>query len=39
MHLLGQLFMTMHVREGSSDCMFEVDNADCAPSLSEHGVL
>ena len=39
MHLLGQLCMTMHVREGNSDRMFEVENADCPPSLSEHGVL
>ena len=39
MHLLGQLCMTMHVREGNSDRMFEVKNADCPPSLSEHGVL
>ena len=31
--------MTMHVREGSSDGMFEVENVDCPPSLSEHGVL
>ena len=26
-HLLGQLYMTMHVREGNSDRMFEVENA------------
>ena len=39
MHLLGQLCMTMHVREGSSDRMFEVENADCPPSLYKHGVL
>ena len=31
--------MTVHVREGSSDRMFEVENADCPSSLSEHGVL
>ena len=36
-HLLGQLYMTMHVREGNSDRMFEVENADCPPSLSKHG--
>ena len=33
---------TMHDnarREGSSDRMFEVENADCPPSLSENGVL
>ena len=39
MHLLGQLCMTMDVREGSSDRMFEVENVDCLPSLSEHGIL
>ncbi len=31
--------MTMHVREGNSDRMFEVENTDCPPSLSKHGVL
>ena len=31
--------MTMHVREGNSDRLFEVENADCPLSLSEHGVL
>ena len=31
--------MTMYVREASSDRMFEVENADCPPSLSEHGAL
>ena len=30
--------MTMHVREAISDRMFEVENADCPPSLSKHGV-
>ena len=39
MHLLGQLYMTMHVREGNSDRLFEVENAYCPPSLSKHGVL
>ena len=34
-HLLKQLYMTMHVREGNG----EVENADCPPSLSKHGVL
>ena len=38
MHLLGQLFMSMYVREGNSDRPFEVENADCPPSLSKHGV-
>ena len=31
--------MTMHVREGNSDRLFEVENADRPLSLSEHGVL
>ena len=35
---LGQLYMTMHVREGNSDHMFEVENADCPPPLSKHGI-
>ena len=39
MHLLRQLCMTLHVREGNSDCLFEVENAECQPSLSKHGVL
>ena len=39
MHLLGQLDMAMHVREGNSDRLFEVENTDCSPSLSKHGVL
>ena len=39
MHLLGQLYTTMHIREGNSDRLFEVENADCPLSLSEHGVL
>ena len=30
--------MTMHVREGNIDRMFEVENADFPPSLSKHGV-
>ena len=29
----------MQVREGNSDRLFEVENADCRPSLSKHGVL
>ena len=29
----------MHVREGNSDRLFEVENADCPISLSKHGVL
>ena len=39
MHLLGQRCMPLHVREGNSDRLFEVENADCPPSLSKHGVL
>ena len=39
MHLLGQLCMTLHFREGNSDRLFEVENAECPPSLSKHGVL
>ena len=31
--------MTMHVRKGNSDRLFEVENADCPPSLSKHDVL
>ena len=31
--------MTMNIREGNSDRLFEVKNADCPPSLSKHGVL
>ena len=38
-YLLGRLFMTMHVSEGNSDRLFEVENAECPPSLSKHGVL
>ena len=33
------LYMTMHVGEGNSDRLFEVENADCPISLSKHGVL
>ena len=29
----------MHVREGNSDRLFEVENAECPISLSKHGVL
>ena len=29
MQLLGQLYMTMQVREGNSDRLFEVENGDC----------
>ena len=43
MHFLVQLYMAMHVREGNSDrlnqCLFELENADCPPSLSKSGVL
>ena len=33
------LYMTMHVRERNNDRLFEVENADCPPSLSKHGIL
>ena len=36
---IGQLYMTLDVREGNSDRLFEVENVDCPPSLSKHGVL
>ena len=29
----------MHVRERNNDRLFEVENADCPPSLSKYGVL
>ena len=38
MHLLAQLHMTLHVRDGNRDRPFEVENVDCPPSLSKHGV-
>ena len=38
-HLLRQLYMTMHVRERNSDRLFEVENADCPPSLYKHAIL
>ena len=38
-HLLKQLYMTMHVRARNNDRLFEVENADCPPSLSKHGVI
>ena len=31
--------MTMHARERNNERLFEVENADCPPSLSKHGVL
>ena len=39
MHLLGQLYMIVYVRERTSYRPFEVENSDCPPSLSKHGVL
>ena len=39
MHLLGQLYISLHVREGSADILFEVENTDVPPSLSNHGNL
>ena len=38
-HSLRQLYMTMHVRERNGDRLFEVENSDCSPSLSKHGIL
>ena len=31
--------MPMHVKEMNSERLFEVENADCPPSLSKHSVL
>ena len=31
--------MTVHVRVGNSDRLFDVENVDCPPSLSKQGVL
>ena len=39
MHLLGQLYISLQVREGNADCLFEVENTDVPPSLSKHGKL
>ena len=39
MHLIGQLYTIVYVREGNSDHLFQVENSDCLPSLSKHGVL
>ena len=38
-HLLRQVYTTMHVRERNSDRLFEVENSNCSPSLSKHGIL
>ena len=39
MHLLGQLYIALQVREGNADSLFEVENLDAPPSLSKHGKL
>ena len=39
MHLLGQLYISLQVREGYADSLFEVENTDAPPSLSKHGNL
>ena len=39
MHLLGQLYTIVYIRQGTSYRLFEVDNSDCLPSLSKHGIL
>ena len=39
MHLLGQLYILLQVREGNADSLFEVENTDAPPSLSKHGYL
>ena len=39
MHLLGQLYISLQVREGNADTLFEVENTDVPPSLSSHGNL
>ena len=39
MHLLGQLYISLQVREGNADSLFEVENTDVPPSLSKHGNL
>ena len=37
MHLLGQLYISLQVREGNADSLFEVENLDAPPSLSKYG--
>ena len=39
MHSLGQLYISLQVREGNTDSLFEVENTDVPPSLSKHGNL
>ena len=39
LHLLGQLYISLQVREGNADRLFEVENTDVPPSLSKHGNL
>ena len=39
MHLQGQLYISLPVREGNADSLIEVENTDVPPSLSKHGNL
>ncbi len=39
LHLLGQLYIALQSREGNTDRLFEVENADAPPSLSKNGTL
>ena len=39
MHLLGQLYISLQVREGHADSLFEVEYLDAPPSLSKNGKL
>ena len=39
MHLPGQQYISLQVREGNDVCLFEVENTDVPPSLSKHGNL
>ena len=39
MHLLGQLYIALQIREGNANSLFEVENLDMPPSLSKHGKL
>ena len=39
MHLLGQFYISLQVREGNAYSLFEVDNTDVPLSLSKHGNL
>ncbi len=39
LHLLRQLYISLQVREGNADRLFEVENTDVPPSLSKHGKI